>query len=175
MRRPVIIISSVAGLCLLLVAGWLLYQSQPQPRTTTPQPAQPSSPAPEVTPTPTSSSVKPTTMTFTSPKGVVITLDNWTPSMHIKSPQTITGAVPGNWSFEASFPVELIDGSGKTLVKTPAHLTGDWMTTQSVPFTVDVSFTMPSTETGTLRLHKDNPSGLPANDDSIDIPVQVGL
>lgn len=167
MRRTTILLSTIGGLCLLLILGWWVYQSwtDRQESTSQPQPVMPS------TPDKTPPVIKPMTMTFTSPKGVGVTLDNWTPTMHVRSPLTVTGTIPGNWSFEASFPVELLDVSGKTLIKTPAHLTGDWMTTQPVPFTVTLSFTQLS-GAGILRLHKDNPSGLPANDDIIDIPVQ---
>jgi len=117
---------------------------------------------------------QPTTKEFTSPKGVTVRLHDWTTNKSLSSPATITGEIPGNWSFEASFPVTLIDANGSTLAQQPAHLQGDWMTTSYVPFTTIVTFATPQTsKNGTLILQKDNPSGLPQNDDEIKIPVTL--
>jgi len=115
----------------------------------------------------------PTTRTFTSIKGVVIQLNSWTDDIQLTSPVTLTGQVPGSWSFEASFPVVLKDGAGNTVAQAPASLQGDWMTDDLVPFTVTLQFTKPaSTAAGSLVLQKDNPSGLPANEDSLSVPVR---
>ncbi len=89
----------------------------------------------------------------------------------ITSPLTITGRARGTWYFEASFPVRLLDANGKELVIAPAQAQGDWMTTEYVPFSVTLTFVKPTTPTGTLILQKDNPSGLPENEDSVSIPV----
>lgn len=171
MRRTTVILSSVGGLIILLVAGWFIYQ-QWSSRHEVPVTPSPSQQQPTTTTTPTTTPESPKTMTFVSPKGVTTTLDNWTTNKILTSPATITGTVPGNWSFEASFPIEVLDASNGSLVKTPAHLTGDWMTTQPVPFTVTLTFAQPASATGILRLHKDNPSGMATNDDMVDVPVR---
>ncbi len=93
------------------------------------------------------------------------------PGAKVGSPLTITGRARGNWYFEASFPVRLLDANGKELAVKAAQATGDWMTTEYVPFSVTLTFTKPTTPTGTLILKKDNPSGLPQNEDSVSIPV----
>lgn len=93
------------------------------------------------------------------------------PNQVITSPVTITGQARGNWYFEASFPVTLLDANGKILAQAPAQATGEWMTTNYVPFKITLTFTKPTTATGTLVLHKDNPSGLPQNDNELRIPV----
>jgi hypothetical protein len=67
--------------------------------------------------------------------------------------------------------VVLKNSDGSVLSKTPARLTGDWMTTNYVPFTVTLNFDKPVSSTGTLILQKDNPSGDPSKDDSVQIPV----
>jgi len=77
----------------------------------------------------------------------------------------------GNWYFEASFPVMIFDANGEKLGVVPAQAKGDWMTTEFVPFEATLTFDKPTTATGTLVLLKDNPSGLPENDNSISIPV----
>ncbi len=93
------------------------------------------------------------------------------PNDTVSSPLTITGEAAG-WYFEASFPVRLLDGNGNEIAVAPAQAQSDWMTANYVPFSVTLTFSTPSTTTGTLVLEKDNPSGLPENDESIQIPVQ---
>lgn len=90
----------------------------------------------------------------------------------VTSPLEVTGEARGNWYFEASFPVKLLDGDGNVLVSHYAEAQGEWMTTEFVPFKTTLVFPMPSTPTGTLVLQKDNPSGEPQFDDSISIPVR---
>ncbi|MHB1316348.1 MAG: Gmad2 immunoglobulin-like domain-containing protein [Minisyncoccota bacterium] len=89
----------------------------------------------------------------------------------VSNPLTVSGRARGYWYFEASFPVELLDGNGNQILITPAQAQGDWMTEDYVPFSVVLNFPTPATATGTLILHKDNPSGLPENEDSVSIPV----
>lgn len=85
----------------------------------------------------------------------------------------VTGEARGNWYFEASFPVSVEDASGTIIFSTPAQAQGEWMTTNFVPFTTQV--TIPPTVSGplTLVLAKDNPSGLPEHDASVRIPIVV--
>ncbi len=90
----------------------------------------------------------------------------------VGSPLVVTGEARGNWYFEASFPVRLYDANGKELAVVPAQAQGEWMTTEFVPFSVTLTFEIPTTPTGTLVLEKDNPSGLPEFDDEISIPVR---
>lgn len=93
------------------------------------------------------------------------------PNSVVTSPLTVTGQAKGTWYFEASFPVKLYDGNNNQIAVAPAQALSDWMTTNFVPFSVTLTFATPATQYGTLVLEKDNPSGLPANDDSISIPV----
>lgn len=90
----------------------------------------------------------------------------------LRSPLTIRGEARGSWYFEASFPIRLLDGNGKELGVVPAQALGEWMTTEFVPFEAMLTFAAPDTETGTLVLEKDNPSGLPENADELRIPVR---
>ena len=92
-------------------------------------------------------------------------------SIPVTSPLTITGTAIGPWYFEASFPVELYDSSNNLLAQAPAQAQSDWMTEDYVPFSVTLTFVSPGSGTGTLVLRKDNPSGEPANDASITLPV----
>lgn len=96
------------------------------------------------------------------------------PNQIITSPLIVKGEARGNWYFEASFPVELYDGNGQEITLNPGYImtSEDWMTTEFVPFEGVLNFSMPTTQTGTLVLKKDNPSGLPENDAKIYIPVK---
>lgn len=89
----------------------------------------------------------------------------------VTSPLVVSGRARGNWYFEASFPVKLLDSNGNQIAIAPAQAQGDWMTVDYVPFSVTLTFAQPVTATGTLILQKDNPSGEPQNDDSVSIPV----
>lgn len=93
----------------------------------------------------------------------------------IKSPLTIIGEAKGTWFFEASFPVALLDATGKEIARYHAEAKSDWMTTDYVPFTAELAFTKPATAVGTLVLEKDNPSGLPEYDAKIEIPVRFDV
>lgn len=94
------------------------------------------------------------------------------PNATVSSPLKITGEARGNWYFEASFPVRLEDANGNILAQAPAQAQGEWMTTEFVPFEVDLPFAAPTTATGVLVLEKDNPSGLPEHADERRIPVR---
>ncbi len=90
----------------------------------------------------------------------------------IVSPLVIKGEAKGTWYFEASFPVVLTNWDGLIIAQGVAQAEGDWMTENFVPFTANLTFEKPSYgKNGFLILKKDNPSDLPQNDDSIEIPV----
>jgi len=94
----------------------------------------------------------------------------------ISSPFTVIGEARGNWFFEASFPVLLTDWDGKILAQGVAQAKGDWMTTDYVPFTATLMYITDAqtySDKGTLILKKDNPSGLPENDNALEIPVHI--
>lgn len=105
-------------------------------------------------------------------KSDLIRLDYPRPNQIIESPLTITGEARGNWYFEADFPVVLVDWDGLIIAEGIAQAQGDWMTEEFVPFIATLEFEYPSYKNnGALILQKDNPSGLPENDDALEIPV----
>jgi hypothetical protein len=92
----------------------------------------------------------------------------------VESPLTIKGKAPGSWYFEASFPIEIQDDEGNKIGQGYAQADGEWMTPDNVAFTARVTFEA-ATETGTIVFSKDNPSGLPENDASIELPVRFEI
>lgn len=86
---------------------------------------------------------------------------------------TVTGQARGTWFFEASFPIKVLDKSGKELTVSIAQAQSDWMTESFVPFRANV--TIPETYIGpaTLVLQKDNPSDIREKDASISFPITI--
>lgn len=86
---------------------------------------------------------------------------------------SVSGGARGWWYFEGSFPVTLLDGAGRTLAQTIATAEGEWMTENVVPYRAE--FILPSGYRGeaSLRLERDNPSGLPEHDASLVVPLII--
>lgn len=118
----------------------------------------------------------------------LIKISEPTAKTKIFSPLIIKGEARGSWFFEASFPIKLLNADGKVIAKGIAQAKSDWMTNDFVPFEAELKFSAPKNidpslslplvkggeikETeGSLILSKDNPSGLPANDKQIIIPI----
>ena len=95
------------------------------------------------------------------------------PGANVAATFTVTGQARGSWYFEASFPLQVISASGEKLVQMPVQAQGEWMTTNFVPFSAEV--TLPATYKGaaTIILNNDNPSGLPENEKSLTIPIII--
>ncbi len=102
----------------------------------------------------------------------LITVDSPVKNAKVSSPVTITGTARGTWYFEASFPVEILNQSGTVIGQGHGEAQGDWMTENFVPFKAVVTFTSPGAgQSGTIRIKNDNPSGDPARDKHVDLPV----
>ncbi|MCF7865277.1 MAG: DM13 domain-containing protein [Candidatus Pacebacteria bacterium] len=88
---------------------------------------------------------------------------------------SVIGKARGNWFFEASFPVEVLDKNGKILAIGIAHTINgeDWMTTNFVNFKADIKVPQSYIGPATLVLKKDNPSGLAEHDASVLFPINI--
>ena len=102
--------------------------------------------------------------------------------VHVSSPKSgstvgqsfdVTGEAPGNWYFEATFPIQVRDKDGNVLARGHANSQGEWMTEGQVPFVATVYLDSHYAGQATLILMKDNPSGLPEHDDSIEFQITV--
>ncbi|HET9276489.1 MAG TPA: Gmad2 immunoglobulin-like domain-containing protein [Gemmatimonadales bacterium] len=94
------------------------------------------------------------------------------PNAILQTPLILEGRARGSWFFEASFPVYLLDADGDTIAVIPAQAEGEWMTRAFVPFKATLTFTPPASQTGTLILARDNPSGLPEHAAELRVPVR---
>lgn len=115
------------------------------------------------------------TREYKSVKGLTIEIDNWADNREVSSPLTISGKVPGNWSFEGSFAVDLLHEGDIGITGATARIKGDWMTEKLVPFTARLTFDKAQLAGGDtmIILRKANPSGAPENDDSLGLKVRI--
>ncbi len=147
--------------------------------TSTPAPQPPVSelPAPAPAPQPTPAPVAEDPVYGPSFKANLIVVDVLRPGDAVSSPLVITGKARGNWYFEASFPVELVDSNNKLIANGIAQAQSDWMTTNFVPFKTTLTFLTQDWKdmSGTLIFRKDNPSGEPQFDDQMRLPVRFDL
>lgn len=149
----------LVAIILLFVVGWVVYDN----KNTAIVDVEKNTPESPLTAT-TTLETKDNLIIVTSPL----------PAMVVTSPFVIAGKARGYWFFEASFPIELRDMQGKLLETIIAQAQGDWMTTEFVPFTSNLIFTKPAAPMGAvLVFKKDNPSGIPENDDSFSIPITI--
>ncbi len=111
-------------------------------------------------------------------KADLIVVESLMPGSVVTNGMTVTGKARGNWFFEASFPVSIVNWDGRIIAQSIATANGEWMTTEFVPFAATLNFESPYKEgdpdfmkRGAIIIQKDNPSGLPENDDAIEIPI----
>jgi hypothetical protein len=112
------------------------------------------------------------TSTAASTSSADIKLDDFVPGAVVASPFALQGTVRGNWFFEGSFPVKVLDESGQELGRGIAQAQGNWMTADFVPFKATIMFARPTSSVGSLVLENDNPSGLPENSKQVIIPIK---
>ena len=98
------------------------------------------------------------------------------PTSVISSPLELRGEARGIWYFEATFPIVIVDWDGRIIGKGYVSALSDWMTEEFVPFEGVVEFEKPEiigefAKRGAIIFQKSNPSGLPENDDALEIPV----
>ncbi len=104
------------------------------------------------------------------------------PGTKISSSLKVTGAARGQWYFEATFPVTVVNWDG--LIIGEGYATArpaedkDWMTTEFTPFEGTIKFEKPTiiepgtyNERGAVIFQKSNPSDLPENDAAVEIPI----
>ena len=153
---------AVLVLALVIVAlAWILFATPapahaPTVSTSSPQAALPSSPADPAAPLHEQ-------VVVTSPKA----------GATVGKSFDVSGTAPGPWYFEASFPIQVRDPEGNVLGRIPASAQGDWMVTGPVVFKAQLHLDTSYSGPATLILMRDNPSGLPENEDSLEVPIVI--
>jgi hypothetical protein len=120
-------------------------------------------------PTPSSS---PNTIVSPSPNSGMPNVSSPSANMKVVSPLKIAGTVPAGWMFEGIFPIKLVDSNRKLIVQGQAKekVAGSWQSGLPIEFTATLVFKSAS-GSGFLILQNDNPSGLPTNSKSLEVPV----
>lgn len=139
----------------------LMTEKKEEPVHTTPTPSPQPTPVPAVPQLITNGSLS-QQLAITAP----------VPGATVSQKFTITGKAPGPWYFEASFPIIVSDKDGNKIATGYGQAQGDWMTTSLVPFSAQIdvgAYTGPVT----INLLRDNPSGLPENDDSASFELVI--
>jgi hypothetical protein len=90
----------------------------------------------------------------------------------VYSPLAIKGLARGPWFFEGVLPVKLLDSNGKLVASGNVTAVGDAMTEGFVPFEGSLVFEGTQMGTGKLVIQASNPSGLPENDKSFELPIR---
>jgi len=111
-----------------------------------------------------------TAQTFSS-KDDLIKVTNIYNNQKISSPIRIEGQARGNWYFEASFPIRIVNENNQVIGSGLAEAQGEWMTENYVPYLAVISFYPGTSTKGEIIFQKDNPSGLPENDNELRVPV----
>lgn len=96
------------------------------------------------------------------------------PGAEVTAPVEVAGRARGSWFFEATFPVVVVNWDGLIIGEGFVEATEDWMTTEYVPFSGTITFASDPDAyraSGTIILQKANPSGLPQNDNALEVPV----
>jgi len=157
-----------AGLIFAVIVLLLNYSKQGTLSGLSPSPLASGTPA--VTPVPASSAKLAPSPT---PSAIEPTISSPAVNAKVTSPLTIIGTVPAGWMFEGSFPLKLVDKQRNVIVQGIAQekVPGSWTSGQPVAFVAALEFTT-NEKSGFLVLDKDNPSGLPENDDSFQIPLR---
>lgn len=138
-----------------------------------PNASQPSTPCPGAEPNVNQPQVNENTNINQIPQNQInIIVNKPKTNEEITSGYTIEGQAAG-WYFEASFPIKLLDETGKEIASTIAQAQSDWMTSDYVAFKATINFTIDKDQTGTLIFMKDNPSGLPENDQKYEMPIKL--
>ena len=109
---------------------------------------------------------------FTSEGGIDLKVVSPRKGATVSNPLQVEGRAPGSWSFEADFPLEVLDADRRTLGEGHATMKGEWTTESPVDFAGTVSFDEPPTSSGYLVLRKANPSGLPEHDDEVELRIR---
>ncbi len=94
----------------------------------------------------------------------------------ISSPILLQGRARGNWFFEASFPVEIVDMNGNLLhIGIATAQNENWMTTDFVPFTASLELENDFQGPAIMILNKNNPSDYRELDDALIVPVNINI
>ncbi len=74
------------------------------------------------------------------------------------TPLIVDGTAPGDWFFEAQFPVKLVAADGTVLAEAPAMARGETVTEAPVPYHAELVFIVTDETQARLVLQEDMPA-----------------
>ena len=92
----------------------------------------------------------------------------------ITSPLEVSGKARGQWFFEATAPISIVDWDGKIIAQSYIQAKDNWMTEDFVNFEGTIEFEIPAdspSRKGAVIFQRSNPSDLPENAAAVEIPV----
>lgn len=91
----------------------------------------------------------------------------------VTSPLTVSGTAPAGWMFEGQLNLKVLDSTRKVIGQSAGKekAPGSWQSGKPVGFTGTATFATSDT-TGFLVIEADNPSGLPENAKSYEVPIK---
>ncbi len=94
------------------------------------------------------------------------------PNSKITSPLVVKGIAPAGWMFEGQLVIKLLDAQRNVIVQAAGKevTPGSWTSGNPVPFESTLTFTT-NPQNVFLVIENDNPSGLPQNSKSFEIPL----
>ncbi len=108
-----------------------------------------------------------------SEKGSILILDNIKDGDTVDEGFQIKGRVSGEWFFEGTFPVRVLNTQGEIIESLIAASEGGWMTSNLVDFTFTLDLDLDKESIVKIVFEKSNASNLVENDDSASITVTV--
>jgi hypothetical protein len=95
------------------------------------------------------------------------------PNTKVISPLVVKGIAPTGWMFEGQLVIKLLDAQRNVIVQVAGKeiTPGSWQSGDPVPFEGTLTFTT-NQQNVFLVIENDNPSGLPANSKTFEIPLQ---
>src|SRR3989344_9586246 len=121
---------------------------------------------------PITATTTPPIATSTLPLSARVVVTSPKPDAVVGDTFVVSGQAPGTWYFEASFPIKIVDKDNNFIGQGIAQAQGEWMTTDQVTFTATVTVSGYSGP-AEIVLMRDNPSGMPENDDSVSVPILI--
>lgn len=118
--------------------------------------------------------------TLTTNAGKTLVIDNFWDWEDISTPLILTWKAPRNWFFEGVFPISIVTTQWETIKDW--YATWDWMQgvdsgeeiswDDMIEFSATIDYEVPAETTqGKLQFRADNPSGMPENDDSVEVMI----
>ena len=162
LNKPWIIVIIVLFL-IICVMTWFLVTTPRNPNTV---------PAVATT-TPTAPVPAPAAASSKAPLSASVSVSSPLPNASVGKTFTVEGVAPNGWYNEAVFPIQVRDGDDDLIASGQGMAESDWTVSGPVRFHATIRLSQTYSGPADLILLRDNPSGLPQNEDEVTIPIII--